>query len=367
MIISHQGMGEVQVRILFSEFNNVTMRKKNISWIIVLLFIGISLLCTNGCKKEEGKAIVSPVLFTSPVKYISDTSACCGGVIESAGGSYISEQGICWGTEPAPTTATNCISAEMDDSTFISCISGLKSNTLYYVRAYAINGAGIGYGDEVSFKTLSENSEFNETLTYGTVSDVDGNEYRTITIGLQTWMAENLRATHYRNGDRIESSSADDQCYVAKYGRLYWWNEVTDSRNICPEGWHVPTFSDWTVLENYLIANGYNYDSSTSDNKIAKSLASASGWNADATTGAVGNTDYSAKQNSSGFSALAGGLLDSQISRVGEWGCWWTSSELSEPNGWALFMDNNFVNANLSGMGKTYGLSVRCVKDSTNK
>lgn len=302
-----------------------------------------------------------PELTTSPIKYISDTLACCGGIINSNGGSYISACGVCWGLEPTPTATTNKTTDNPEDEGFTSCITGLIPNTIYYLRAYATNGVGTGYGNEISFTTQSKDIEFNPHLTYGTVSDIDGNVYKTIVIGSQTWMAENLRVNHYRNGDLVRNSSDENACYIGKYGRQYFWYEIADSRNICPPGWHVPTFADWMTLENYLIANGYNYDGSTSGNKIAKSLASYSGWNSDATTGSVGNTDYPEKKNATGFTALPGGI--DGISYVGEWGCWWTSSDLSEPNGWALFIDYNFFNAQLNGLGKGYLLSVRCIQD----
>lgn len=337
------------------------MKKKNIIWIVLLLIISVSSIFTSSCKKETKDTIEVAVLTTSPLKYISDTSACCGGIINSAGGSYISERGVCWGSEPSPTIATNCTSDEMEGGNFTSCITGLIPNKLYYARAYATNGAGTGYGNEISFTTLKKDIEFNPDITYGTVSDMDENVYKTIVIGTQTWMAENLRANHYRNGDLIRNPSDENECYVTKYGRQYLWYEIADSRNICPAGWHIPTFAEWTILENYLIANGYNFDGSTTGNKIAKSLASNSGWTPDKTEGSVGNADYPEKQNATGFSALPGGV--DGISYVGEWGCWWTSSDLSEPNGWALFIDNNFVNARLSGLGKGYGLSVRCIMD----
>lgn len=337
------------------------MKKKNIIRIVLLLIIGMSFIYTSSCKKETKNTIEVAVLTTSPLKYITDTSACCGGIINSTGGSYVSERGVCWGIEPAPTIDINFTSDQMGDEGFESCITGLIPNTLYYLRAYATNGAGTGYGNEISFTTLTEGIEFNPDITYGTVSDMDGNVYKTIVIGSQTWMAENLRVNHYRNGDLIRNPSDENECYVAKYGRQYQWYEIADSRNICPVGWHIPTFAEWTILENYLIANGYNYDGSTNNNKIAKSLASGSDWNFYSKEGSVGNSDYPEKQNATGFSALPGGV--DGISYVGEWGCWWTSSDLSEPNGWALFIDYNSVNAHLSGLGKGYGLSVRCVKD----
>ena len=98
----------------------------------------------------------------------------------------------------------------------------------------------------------------------GTVTDIDGNTYVTVKIGEQWWMAENLKVTHYRNGDSIPNITADIQwaaldtgawCSydnnpdnVNHYGRLYNWYAVTDSRNIAPAGWHVATNDEWIAL-----------------------------------------------------------------------------------------------------------------------
>jgi len=111
---------------------------------------------------------------------------------------------------------------------------------------------------------------FNPDLTYGTMTDQDGNVYKTITIGTQTWMAENLRVTKYRNGDPIPNvtdnttwstlttgayctyENTADAVTIATNGMLYNWYAATDSRNIAPEGWHVPTDAEWTTLINHL-------------------------------------------------------------------------------------------------------------------
>lgn len=103
------------------------------------------------------------------------------------------------------------------------------------------------------------------------VKDIDGNAYRTITIGTQVWMAENLKTTRYRNGDLIETTTPatldiegertpeyqwaydGNESNVATYGRLYTWYVATDSRNVCPTGWHVPSDDEWIVLTDYLI------------------------------------------------------------------------------------------------------------------
>ncbi|MBI5184900.1 MAG: fibrobacter succinogenes major paralogous domain-containing protein [Nitrospinae bacterium] len=89
-----------------------------------------------------------------------------------------------------------------------------------------------------------------------TVTDVDGNVYNTVTIGTQTWMKENLKVTKYRDGTAIPTTTADisaetspayqwayngDESNAAAYGRLYTWHAATDSRGLCPAGWHLPT------------------------------------------------------------------------------------------------------------------------------
>ena len=115
---------------------------------------------------------------------------------------------------------------------------------------------------------------FNPSLTYGTLTDQDGNVYKTIVIGNQTWMAENLRTTKYRDGSPIpnvteitawgnlttgaycnynNTTSADT---IATYGRLYNWYAAIDSRNIAPTGWHVPNDAEWETLIYYL--GGYS-------------------------------------------------------------------------------------------------------------
>ena len=99
------------------------------------------------------------------------------------------------------------------------------------------------------------------------VTDIDGNAYKTVKIGNQVWMAENLRTTHYRNGDPILTTVPDTLDYRSEvepkylfvfnndekkapiYGRLYTWFVATDSRNICPEGWHIPTIEEYKILD----------------------------------------------------------------------------------------------------------------------
>jgi uncharacterized protein (TIGR02145 family) len=214
-----------------------------------------------------------------------------------------------------------------------------------------------------------------------TFTDVDGNVYHTIQIGTQTWMVENLKTTRYRTGEAIGTTTPatkdiysettpkyqwaynGDENMVAKYGRLYTGYAVADSRNIAPTGWHVASDAEWTTLENYLIANGYNYDSTTTGNKIAKSLAATTDWYTYTGTGCIGN-DLT-KNNTSGFTALPGGYRanDGTFFGIGNYGYWWSSTEYGTTNAWDRRLYYNNFGLVRGYYTKSYGFSVRCVRD----
>jgi uncharacterized protein (TIGR02145 family) len=221
-------------------------------------------------------------------------------------------------------------------------------------------------------------------IAAGTVkfSDVDGNQYLAVTIGAQVWMAENLKTTKYNDGSAIPLVTgttvpttpayfwyADTPSNGDTYGALYNWYAVNATsnggKNVCPSGWHVPTDAEWTTMENYLMANGYNYDGTTTGNKIAKSLAASSGWTFYVNEGAVGNTDYPAIRNKSGFTALPGGYryVDGTFDFIGRNGYWWSSTESSAPYGSNRIMYYDFRNLDRNDYHKGFGLSVRCLKD----
>jgi uncharacterized protein (TIGR02145 family) len=153
--------------------------------------------------------------------------------------------------------------------------------------------------DEVKFVKGGSNA--------GTVTDFDGNTYECIKIGDQTWTVQNLKVTHFNNGDPLDTTMTyiykrpnglrppidvyvfldsipscktywDTYSYTNTIGRYYNYKVITDARNIAPIGWHIATDEDWKELENHLIANGCNWDNSNSGNKLAKSLASKNGW-----------------------------------------------------------------------------------------
>jgi uncharacterized protein (TIGR02145 family) len=311
----------------------------------------------------------TPVLTTSEVSSIRQKSAISGGSITSDNGSTVVVRGLCWSLDANPTTSDSKSLSGSGSGDFSSLITGLEVNTTYHVRAYATNREGTSYGNDIVFTTI----------VYGQLADIDGNAYNTIIIGSQEWMAENLKTTKYSNGDPIPNVPVDDDwsqlydgayCWYDNsellnketYGALYNWFAGADSRNVCPQGWHVPADADWTVLTEYLISNGYGYGGSGED--IAKSLAATSGWTSNTTEGTIGN--YPESNNSSGFSALPGGVrIKSGNFAVSEYtSSMWSASERSYNYGNALTLTGEFLNVSRGYTFKQDGASIRCLKDN---
>ena len=210
---------------------------------------------------------------------------------------------------------------------------------------------------------------FNPSITYGSLTDQDGNTYKTVTIGAQVWMAENLKTTKYRNGEPIPNVADNTQwenlttgAYCTydndlkklnTYGHLYNWYTVNDTRNIAPEGWHVASDSEWTTLNNYL----------------------GGGIKAGDKLKEIGTTHWlssSSETNESGFTALPGGFRNNMsfagikllyhFSDIGTDGYWWSSTESQSTGAIIRFFayDNSLLTLSFL---KHYGCSVRCVKD----
>jgi uncharacterized protein (TIGR02145 family) len=215
------------------------------------------------------------------------------------------------------------------------------------------------------------------------VKDADGNKYNTVKIGTQVWTVENLKTTKYNNGNPIPNVTDNDEwaglttgaycnydnleSNVATYGRLYNWYAVNTGK-LAPEGWHVPTDDDWIILEEYLIANGYNYDGTLEENKLAKSLGAKTGWELDEYSFSGSVSLAPEKNNSTGFSALPGGgrSCDDGIFGGIRWqGYWWSSSESFKNYAYSRAMncvDEEFYE--LRDSNKRIGKSVRLVKDN---
>jgi|GEM_PF-1535238 len=309
---------------------------------------------------------VVPVLTTAAVSAITQTTAQSGGNITSDGGSAVTARGVCWSMSPTPTIADDTTVNGSGTGSFTSSITGLTASTPYYVRAYATNSAGTGYGNEVSFTTSSSS---------GTVTDIDGNIYQTVTIGTQVWMMENLKVTHYRNGDAIPNVTDNttwaglstgayceynnDANSVATYGRLYNWYSANDSRNIAPAGWHVPTDAEWKELEMYLGMSQAQADASGlrgTDEGGKLKEAGTTHWNPP-------NTDAT---NESGFFALPGGYRASggNFLSMGYYAAFWSSTENGSNYAWNRYVIYNYSQVlRFDYSSKPYGFSVRCVRD----
>jgi len=210
-------------------------------------------------------------------------------------------------------------------------------------------------------------TNFKDSST-GIVTDIDGNEYGTVTIGTQVWMTENLRTTKYRDGSAITSVTGTSQwgtlttgayCPVynnstnAKtYGHLYNWYAVTSSRNIAPTGWHVPTYAEWLTLWNYL----------GGDTLVGAQLkqTGTSHW----VYPNAGATDiYNFNAVPSGFRKDDGLFYDLGYSTV-----MWTASEYpsltTSAMCWALVYDARGLDD--YNAPKNWGMSIRCIKDGAS-
>lgn len=316
------------------------------------------------------KKVLLPSLITTDITSVTPTSAKSGGNISVDGGGSITERGVCWSTTINPTTSDTRTSDGTGRGSFSSNIAGLTPNTVYYVRAYAINSAGTAYGNQFILKTMTDQ-----------ISDIEGNIYYTVTIGNQIWMGSNLKTTKYRDGTNIPNYTDNSgwgnitygaYCdynnipyYSAIYGRLYNWMALVDEHKICPIEWHIPTDAEWTTLENYLISNAYNYNETTSGNKIAKALAANANWLSSTIVGAVGNTDYLEKRNITGFNALPGGYryFNGSFKSPGDCSYWWSATSLDSNFAWQRSLFYNHRNLCTGINNKHFGFSVRCVKD----
>jgi len=322
--------------------------------------------CSNDKGNEPNLTIV-PSVTTAIVSNVTEATAECGGSVTSGGGAAVTARGVCWSTNPTPTIADNKTSDGSDTGSFTSSMTGLTNSTPYYVRAYATNNGGTGYGGIESFTTDDST---------GTVTDFNGNVYQTIKIGDQWWMAENLKVTHYRNGDPIPlvtdsvtwSSGPTTGAYceydnnpanVATYGRLYNWYAVDDSRNIAPAGWHVPTDEEWKQLEMFLGMSQAEADGVASRGTDEGGKLKETGtthWNSP-NTGAT---------NESGFAALPGGFRQAIVNggffHQGEYAYFWSTTEVSNL-AWnrRLYYLNSQVTR--FDFRKGVGQSVRCVRD----
>jgi len=243
--------------------------------------------------------------------------------------------------------------------------------------------------------TVSYIPSSNNTITFEfyPCKDPDNNKYPTVKIGTQTWMATNLKTTKFNNGDPIPLVSDSAAWMEIRYEPAYCWYNNDESTfknifgalynfwtvspgNLCPAGWHVPTFEEFAVLEDYLVKNGYKYDISVSGNVVGKSLASTAMiflttlpstpsimWEYTSDDGTVGCHDFPIKRNATGFSGLPSGFRGNGFSLINRYAQWWSSTQFDMVMG--RYRALQYSSESFLG-GYSYkwvGYSVRCLKD----
>ena len=222
--------------------------------------------------------------------------------------------------------------------------------------------------EQEDIDTETDTASTSSSIEYGEgATDIDGNTYKSVIIGEQEWMAENLRTAKYNDGTSIPNVTNDtvwtfdttaawciydnDSQYDSIHGKLYNWYAV-ETGKLCPTGWHVPTDAEWTVLKDYLTADGHI-------GSEGKALKATSGWG-DGYEGVsgIGTDDY-------GWKGLPGGGRDSNgdFYSIGGLGGWWSSSQRLTNSAWlrGLGYGDGIVARDSANKGD--GFSVRCLRD----
>jgi len=296
---------------------------------------------------------VLPTVTTDDVTNIAQTTATSGGNVTSDGGANVTARGVCWSTSTNPTLSDSHTTDGSGTGTFVSNITGLTPNTLYYVRAYATNSVGTAYGNQISFTTLVPPWQCGDTINYS------GQVYNTVLIGSQCWFKENLNVGEMIivTNNQTNNTIVEKHCYdnniamCSEYGGLYQWDEAMQyittqgTQGICPNGWHIPTDGEWTILTNFLggetIAGGKMKETGYTH------------WNPP-NTGAT---------NSSGFTALGSGeSYGGSFHFLKNYAKFWSSTQ-DGPYAWSRTLSFNHERADRTNGNKVAGLSVRCLKD----
>lgn len=354
------------------------MKTKFLLYNFILLLVSAFSVLLTGCEDTPDLQQVTLIEVTN----ITANSAECKVTVNLNNSSNITERGVIYDNKEWKQQEV-IKDTDAGDGTFTIRLENLLPGTIYGARGYAKNSEGVIYSTIYAFKT---------PLKEGTMTDKDGNEYRTICIGKQEWMAENLRTATYNNGTAISKVTASSlwqrdtkgaYCVYSNsdanqevYGNLYNWYAVnkhasssSEETILAPEGWRIPSMDDWKTLMNHLISQQYGYGG-VEENLIGKAMASTTLWNESAVEGAVG---YEMSTNNTAlFNIVPSGYRTNRgtYSRMGEKAYFWTSSligtnaafvMLSYDNA-GLVIDDTELNAS-GGYVRAGGFAVRCMRD----
>jgi uncharacterized protein (TIGR02145 family) len=332
-------------------------------------FLSIGLILTS-CKKNEGDGGSSsvPTATTGAATMIGRGWATLNGTINAQNQiikvtfEFDTTESYEYSIKGFPDTITG------NTNTSVSAnILHLLPNTKYYYRIKAASSSDSIFGGDNSFTTTDTTRTtilFNPDLSYGFVVDLDGNKYKTIQIGTQTWMAENLKAATFNDGTEIPYtpnaniwaglSTPGYSWYnndSVSFGAFYNWYAVdaagNGGKNVCPTGWHVPTDMEWTALVIYL----------GGDNVVGSKIkeTGTTHWYA---------TD-SLTTNETGFTAFPAGYRNNYgvYNSYRRYSYWWSSTDASSVDAYCRDLNYSYINMDRIKSLKISGFSVRCIKD----
>ena len=319
-----------------------------------------------------------PQVNTTSITNVTPSTALVTGEVISDGGDQNTTRGFCYSTISNPTVSNDTTINGNGLGVFSGTLMNLTPLTTYYIRAYATNSLGTSYGSELSFTT--DSLPGHRCSGTPTVTDIDGNTYNTVQIGTQCWTQSNLKVSKYRNGDTIPTGLSNsswqnttsgayaiynnDPVNDELYGKLYNHYAVTDSRGLCPTGWHVPSDGAWNAIVKFLDSNADTVCGNCNQSTIAGGFLKSTttqiihgGW----ISPNIGAT------NSSGFTALPGGVRGP----AGEFlyftsnGFWWSSTASFGSNAWFRNLSNgSTIIYNGDNATRPHGFSVRCLKNT---
>lgn len=334
--------------------------------LLIIIALLSMLMVLPACKKSKELIVSAPTVETAAAVNVSMTWASLEGTVIANNQStivtfeYDTTTSYKHNIDATPDTVTGNVNTGET-----AYITGLKASTNYHFRIKAVNASGTSYGKDTTFVTAGTGRSkiiFNPGLTYGSVADNDGNTYKTIQIGTQTWMAENLKTTRYNDGTSIplvigmvdwNESTTPGYCWYTNdsvsYGALYNFFTVNTGK-LCPLGWQVPSDAQWTALTTLL---GGEDLAGNKQKEIGLTH-----W----------QTPNAGATNESGYTALPGGYrrTDGTYLNLKKYGYWWSSTESSSVNAFyrLMFYDSGF--AQRVNSDKRNGFSVRCLLDNNN-
>jgi uncharacterized protein (TIGR02145 family) len=350
--------------------NSINKNKSNRNFSIILFILILTGLAACQKDDQDPQGLLSIDLMS--VDFITQSSATFTADI-FGDLELVDSMGFCWGSNNRPTLDQDYVKTAIEIGIYSSQISGFSPGSKYFGRAfYAVDGE-IYYSNTIQFEIPR------------TVADNRGNEYPTVKIGRQLWMAENLLTTTYNNGETIRDGTGlgnyslmqqpklyfnygDDTTYLNDYGRLYTWYVIADERGVCPAGWRVPDIIDWQKLSTHLDALTIALSQL---GEGQKEMSAVSGGMMK-TKGSIENgtglwyTPNNAASNVSNLGVVPGGFRDPSgaFDGLGYNAAFWSLTANDNINAQMFYM--HFFNGGFftNSFSKYTGYAVRCMRDS---